>query len=142
MANLDKDQDLIHDDHEAKEPPTQDGALENKENEAEEDIDVEPTGIAKTWADMKFSTKMALEIIAGVVLAAACGFFLFRSGQNSDNMWALFAAAGIALLFPRMLETQLNAKLMWMRRMMLIGLVIIIIIMVVFAVQSGGMFAS
>lgn len=89
------------------------------------------------WEALSLQTRKVLQVVAGIVIAALTGLFIFRSGSEEGGMWGTLAAAAVAIFLPRILETQTGDKLTLMRRTLFIGLVVVVVATLVVALRSG-----
>lgn len=81
-----------------------------------------------------------LQVVVGILIAAACGYFITRPHDPNAGFFDLnsFIAIGLVLIIPKVLEAQTGNPLKLMRKAMLICMIIVIVSFVAYGIVTGG----
>lgn len=82
------------------------------------------------WEKLSFNKQKTLQIITGILLAALTTFFFSRSKPDNTSImdFNILSALFVAILFPKVLEFQLDAKLKTLRIVQIIAMTVMFIV--------------
>lgn len=92
------------------------------------------------WEALAPAVQKLLQIAFGVLFAAGCAFFLYRSSDSDSSLVPLVISLSCVLFLPRVVETQTGNKLPLMRKSMLIALACFVVLSFVLGFRSGQSF--
>lgn len=97
--------------------------------------------LKEKWEAQTPKVQLILQIVVGILIAAACGYFITRPRDPNAGFFDLnsFIAIGLVLIIPKVLETQTGNPLRLMRRTMLIGMIVVIVGFVGYGLVTGGL---